>query len=90
MLDWVSVVIGVCGGAIAVGIAWAVDKTKWMRRQQQPPNPRTAHAHPAIAPARDGQRVTRNPDSESHRRKTFSAKRRGSTEAHMSQPRKFW
>ena len=90
MLDWASIVIGVCGGAIALGSAWAVDKTKWMRRQQQPPIRRTDLTQTAIEPERDGQRVTRNPDSESHRRKTFSAKRRGSTEAHMSQPRKFW
>ena len=90
MLDWASVAIGVCGGAIAVGIAWAVDKTKWMRRGQQPTIRRTDLTQTVIEPERDGQRVTRNPDFESHRRKTFSAKRRGSTEAHMSQPRKFW
>ena len=90
MLDWASVVIGVCGGAIAVGVAWAVDKTRWMRRWQQPTIRRTDLTQIVIEPERDGQRVTRNPDSESHRRKTFSTKRRGSTEAHMSQPRKFW
>lgn len=89
MLDWASVVIGVCGGAIAVGVAWAVDKTKW-ERHRLPVARRTDLAQTAIEPERDGQRVTRNPDSESHRRKTFSTKRRGSTEAHMSQPRKFW
>ena len=90
MLDWASIVIGALGGAIAVGSAWAVDKTKGMRRQQQPPIRRTDLTQTVIEPDRDGQRVTRSPNSESHRRKTFSTKRRGGTEAHMSQPRKFW
>ncbi len=89
MVDWVSVVIGVLSGAICVGVAWAIDKTRWERHRRPVARP-TDLAQTAIEPERDGQRVTRNPDSESHRRKTFSAKRRGSTQAHMSQPRKFW
>ncbi|QLF84523.1 hypothetical protein SEA_RIE18_41 [Microbacterium phage Rie18] len=90
MDDWFwALVVGVLGGAIAVGSAWAVDKTKWERHRRPVARP-TALAQTTIEPDRDGQHATRNPDSESHRRKTFSAKRRGGTEAHMSQPRKFW
>lgn len=87
-MDWLALSVGVLGGAIVVGSAWAVDKTKYMRRQ--PTIRRTVLAQTAIEPDRDGQHATRNPDSESHRRKTFSKKRRGGTEAHFSQPRKNW
>ncbi|QPL15055.1 membrane protein [Microbacterium phage Haunter] len=95
MDDWFwALVVGVLGGAIAVGSAWAVDKTKWERHRRPVARP-TDLTQTRIDPERNGQRVerfvdARNPDSESHRRKTFSKKRRGGTEAHMSQPRKFW
>lgn len=88
-MDWPSIIVGVLGGGIAVGSAWAVDKTKWERHRRPVARP-TQLTQTVIDPDRDGQHATRNQDSESHRRKQFSTKRRGATEAHMSQPRKNW
>ncbi len=85
---WIAFIGAIAGAAVSGGAFLWYERIR--NRKDDPVIRRTDLTQTRVEPDRDGQRVTRNPDSESHRRKTFSTKRRGSTEAHMSQPRKFW
>lgn len=89
-LWWVIATV-VLAGYSALIWAWGWWKgSEWGYRQPRNVR-RTDLTQTSIEPERNGQRITRGPNEATTRqRKTFSAKRRGGTEAHMSQPRKNW